>query len=832
MNTINELFDKSYKWKFSQKIGKQTKYVIMSDPEPVKVIIHDAKYTHEIVFQDQHGNTEASGVFGTSSSKIFGAVWEIMQSYMQSHKVTSWYFTADKDTGNGSRVNLYSVLANKIAQQLGWKLYSTDSGNVKAFVIDKDNVHENINHGNDIIESSKINNLEMQNPTILSNSDKFTTPSVLTQESLQFLLDETKDINELAINELFDSAYRWKQIGHGKDWTDYEFNTENDTILVNIMTAAYYGMNGVVTEVIFGSTKAGEDTSLELTGLSGNRSSKVFATVMDIMKDFQKTHEVKRWYFTAEKDVVDMKYRGITTKERVSNSRTKLYRLFAQKLAKQSGKYLKIIDKGDSEAYLISEEVLSEETLTELFDSSLDWTYEDRAPSRKIYRFTYKGEKISVLFDRLSEKTRWEFQFSVNNSMDKLGIFGSESIKIFSTIVDIARHFIKNNRVDEIRFSSVKDRQNDGDYSSGSRSKLYDSMARKLSARIGWSYDKVSGNVADFFVIRNKSIKEENLNEFLGTSGTFRVWHGSNKKFERFTDKTKRIANDFFGGGVAYTTDDKNIAINYARSMARNYGGSEILYELKVIFQKIFDVDEIFTGEKLKQFFNYIKVEAFARGASLLKLGTDTYKVLSDLKNGIIQLSGHDVFRGLSRGMNNSAAAEAILKKLGYDGLRYNGGANMSGSRHNVYIAYNPDSIQILNKFQINRRVPALAENLELPQIGHIPLERSYLPQIMDQKEFLNHLSKMDITWEKIEFDPNDLKATQMDFDMVKVYNIVPQVFRGKSEPILTSSDNHILDGHHRWLAHWNLKEPIMCYCIDCPILELIKIANDFYCEE
>lgn len=180
------------------------------------------------------------------------------------------------------------------------------------------------------------------------------------------------------------------------------------------------------------------------------------------------------------------------------------------------------------------------------------------------------------------------------------------------------------------------------------------------------------------------------------------VYHGSNALFKKFEQNKARIFNDFYGGGVAYFTSDKKVASTYATSMKRKYGGDRYVYEVDLTLTKIFDVDHKFTGKELKQFFDDKDAEDFARGSGLLKAGVDKYSVLTKLKEGTIEMTGEQVFKGLSRGMVNTAKARQKLISLGYDGLRYNGGVNMNmTTKHDVYLAYNADDVRIRKVYKI-----------------------------------------------------------------------------------------------------------------------------------
>lgn len=178
------------------------------------------------------------------------------------------------------------------------------------------------------------------------------------------------------------------------------------------------------------------------------------------------------------------------------------------------------------------------------------------------------------------------------------------------------------------------------------------------------------------------------------------AYHGSNSIFDKFDQSKARIANDFYGGGVAYFTDDHGVGKQYAKAMSKK-GGVPTVYKVSLRFSNLFDVDHQFTGDDLTKLIGtaHSDIDAFARGAGMLKPGVDQYAIKAELKNGTTSLSGDQVFRGLSRGMVNTAAARAKLINVGYDGLRYNGGLNMNAAtKHNVYLAYFANDIRIISK--------------------------------------------------------------------------------------------------------------------------------------
>jgi hypothetical protein len=179
-------------------------------------------------------------------------------------------------------------------------------------------------------------------------------------------------------------------------------------------------------------------------------------------------------------------------------------------------------------------------------------------------------------------------------------------------------------------------------------------------------------------------------------------YHGTNNRFSQFEQSKARLANDFYGGGVAYFTDDINVAKTYAAAAFRRDGGDRFVYEVDLYFNKLFDVDDRFTGDELVKLVGK-NVEAFARAAGLLKLSDNRLRILRRLKDGEYTLTGEQVFRGLSNGMVNTARARDTLIANGYDGLRYNGGANMQTHLHNVYLAYNARAISIRQRYIVSK---------------------------------------------------------------------------------------------------------------------------------
>jgi hypothetical protein len=185
------------------------------------------------------------------------------------------------------------------------------------------------------------------------------------------------------------------------------------------------------------------------------------------------------------------------------------------------------------------------------------------------------------------------------------------------------------------------------------------------------------------------------ISESKGFVGT--VYHGTNARFDKFDQRKSRIVNDNYGGGVAYFTDALNLAITYAKNMAKKQSGDPLIYSVELKLKKLFDVDHEFTGKELVDILP-ADVNDFARGAGLLRLNSNEYKVISDLKSGTTKLTGEQVYRGLSKGNTQTAKARDHLIEKGYDGLRYNMPVT---PKQSVYLAYDANDIKITKRQKV-----------------------------------------------------------------------------------------------------------------------------------
>lgn len=108
---------------------------------------------------------------------------------------------------------------------------------------------------------------------------------------------------------------------------------------------------------------------------------------------------------------------------------------------------------------------------------------------------------------------------------------------------------------------------------------------------------------------------------------------------------------------------------------------------------------------------------------------------------------------------------------------------------------------------------------------------RDNMPQIKGKnfEEMLRLFKTYEVPYRLLNMRVNDLKATQEDIIPTKVDVIMKDIQKGKElHPLLTSSDDFIIDGHHRWAAYKQINpENIIKVCrIGFPKMIALKLIN------
>lgn len=111
---------------------------------------------------------------------------------------------------------------------------------------------------------------------------------------------------------------------------------------------------------------------------------------------------------------------------------------------------------------------------------------------------------------------------------------------------------------------------------------------------------------------------------------------------------------------------------------------------------------------------------------------------------------------------------------------------------------------------------------------GSLNIPRADMPQIKAEHRgaMVNFLNARDIAHTQEEVPASSLKPTQEEFSPAKVKKALG--FEGGERSILISSDNHVLDGHHQWLAKVEGDQPVKVIRLDAPIKQLLDTVREF----
>jgi hypothetical protein len=106
---------------------------------------------------------------------------------------------------------------------------------------------------------------------------------------------------------------------------------------------------------------------------------------------------------------------------------------------------------------------------------------------------------------------------------------------------------------------------------------------------------------------------------------------------------------------------------------------------------------------------------------------------------------------------------------------------------------------------------------------------RYAMPQITSENipHFKDWLKENGIKFSTVKIKPDSLTATQKEFNIKKIEHLMAS--DNHKGIIMTSSDDYILDGHHRWLATiLNEKSSLEVLRINLPLNKLIKTISDY----
>ena len=111
-------------------------------------------------------------------------------------------------------------------------------------------------------------------------------------------------------------------------------------------------------------------------------------------------------------------------------------------------------------------------------------------------------------------------------------------------------------------------------------------------------------------------------------------------------------------------------------------------------------------------------------------------------------------------------------------------------------------------------------------------VQRKDMPKVKsdDYAQFIAYLKKNGATFTKETIPARELKAMQKEFsDEGILKQMMKNIEQGPNrKAVIASSDDYILDGHHRWLVAVNTGDDLNVYRVNMPAWELYELVNKF----
>lgn len=103
---------------------------------------------------------------------------------------------------------------------------------------------------------------------------------------------------------------------------------------------------------------------------------------------------------------------------------------------------------------------------------------------------------------------------------------------------------------------------------------------------------------------------------------------------------------------------------------------------------------------------------------------------------------------------------------------------------------------------------------------------RHAMPQLTKFDDFMADLTKAGIDTEVRTLGPRKLTPTQGNFNEEKVDKLIANGWWNE-KPIISSKDDYVIDGHHRWLAAAKLGKDVKSRVVDLDATALLAFLKD-----
>ena len=297
------------------------------------------------------------------------------------------------------------------------------------------------------------------------------------------------EVAESNLNEVFDQPYPWEWTASGKNRGFWIAQFNDVEVTIELKSGGSWDMS------------FDRDGNMAVTG-EGDQF-KIFATVIDIAKDFVRQMQPEKFSFYAFKDP-----------DEVASSRPKLYSAMIKRFASGLG-YDSTEKTSDDFVFYTLTRKKQAHPVTEAFDQPYPWKWGDRSSQRM---WTASFADVVVIFS-VDGAGEWEVSFSRNNKQSVTG--EGDQFKIFATVIDIAKDFINLKRPKVIQFTAHKEETE----TASSRTKLYSAMVKRFASSLGYESQEKPFNDFVVYVLTKK--QDESVAEAFDTTIKWKLGHKS-----------------------------------------------------------------------------------------------------------------------------------------------------------------------------------------------------------------------------------------------------------------------------------------------------------------
>lgn len=159
---------------------------------------------------------------------------------------------------------------------------------------------------------------------------------------------------------------------------------------------------------------------------------------------------------------------------------------------------------------------VAESRLNEVFDQPYPWTWTMSGKNRGLWIAEFNDVEVAI---NLLNAGLWEMSFERNGSQAVTG--EGDQFKIFSTVIDIAKDFVRQMQPERFNFSAHKD----PDEATSSRPKLYSAMIKRFASGLGYDSKEKTSDDFVFYTLTKK--QDESVAEAFDTNIKWTLGHKS-----------------------------------------------------------------------------------------------------------------------------------------------------------------------------------------------------------------------------------------------------------------------------------------------------------------